>query len=260
MSDHLTVIVITGLILSEQWFVSARSFLRGRYRHALSATASSGTCRVATQDVVGGFVRQLIFLAWFTWVFASGQLDPTDVNVHWSKLVGGIAQGATVWALYVWLHWLSSRHPRSRKDFRDLVRSIGLLWPRSRTGQVLMRITLLLNPFTEEIAARGVMVVLVSKVSGSMPLALGIGLVSCLLTHIYQGLRALPGHTLYYLIAIGLTLGKWGLPAAIALHFCANQRLFLGNRMKWLRKLRAQSQRKVANSEITKAEDSQNPS
>ncbi len=104
---------------------------------------------------------------------------------------------------------------------RDTVVACLGLWPRSRLGKAVTLLGLTINPFTEEVIARGLLVFALSSRTGPVA-AVSLGLVLCLGTHLYQGARVLPFHALMYGLFVGLTFSPLGLWGAIGLHLAAD--------------------------------------
>jgi membrane protease YdiL (CAAX protease family) len=95
-------------------------------------------------------------------------------------------------------------------------------WPSRRIQKVFFLIALLLNPFTEELVFRGVLVHQLGMVTGSVPLAAGLGLMLCLVGHLHQGILASPFHAAFFATTVLLLYTRLGLAGAIGLHFVAD--------------------------------------
>ena len=92
------------------------------------------------------------------------------------------------------------------------------MWPRSKGLKKLIVAGLMINPFTEEFLFRGVLIFYLGNYFDKLPMFIAIGVVVCLLLHLYQGAWSLTFHLLFCLGAIGLMLSPYGLAAAFAYH------------------------------------------
>ena len=100
--------------------------------------------------------------------------------------------------------------------------------PRDRRTRWLNMVTVgFLNPVTEEILFRGVFVYYLAARTGSLWIALPVGLCLCLATHLYQGLRTLPHHAAFFLLSTAILYSPLGLIGAIGCHFGGDVMPFL---------------------------------
>jgi hypothetical protein len=94
------------------------------------------------------------------------------------------------------------------------------VWPRSRGQKQMMFVGVcLLNPVTEELVERGVLVYLLGLLIGSLPLAWAIGLLIHIGVHLYQPSTALWSQLFFYGLVAALLLSPAGLMGAIGFHF-----------------------------------------
>ena len=84
-----------------------------------------------------------------------------------------------------------------------------------------------LNPFTEELISRGIMVLLLGRLVESNAFAIILGFVLNLGVHLYQGSRALRLHALFYVAVILLLYSPFGLTGAFGFHFAGDLVPFL---------------------------------
>jgi hypothetical protein len=97
--------------------------------------------------------------------------------------------------------------------------TMAYLWPRKPRQKLMMAIAMCgLNPVTEEILFRGILVYQFSYALGSYELPLLLGLLVSLANHAYQGLRATFTHALWYAVVVGLLFSEAGLIGAIVMH------------------------------------------
>jgi membrane protease YdiL (CAAX protease family) len=101
--------------------------------------------------------------------------------------------------------------------------NMAALWPREPRQKLAMWIGVcLLNPITEELLFRGILVYQLGLALGSFQFPIVLGLVLSLGNHAYQGSRAILLHTLYYAFAIGLLFSPMGMMGAIGMHFAGD--------------------------------------
>jgi len=81
---------------------------------------------------------------------------------------------------------------------------------------------MVLGSVTEELLARGVVVLHLQAVSGSATLAILAGLLLHIALHLYQGGSAIVKQSLVFFIVTGLMYSPFGLLSAISFHACAN--------------------------------------
>ena len=91
--------------------------------------------------------------------------------------------------------------------------------PRRPIDKVVMVVTLVvLNPVREEFVYRGVFVYLLGAQLGNVPVAIGVGLVLCLVYHLYQGMRPIAFHIAFYSATVWLLYSWFGLAGCIGFH------------------------------------------
>jgi len=184
----------------------------------LAAGAELDRTRPDTARALHGLVHQVVLLGVLVVTWRAGWWEAADLGVVWHPL--SIPAGLVAWFVLSRLHTRIA--PAGPHDPWVHVGALRRFWPRGRFGQACIVGTLVTNPFTEELATRGVFVVLASEVTGSTLLALAGGATFNLALHAYQGARHLWWHLLFFLTTALLALSPVGLPAAIVLHFCAD--------------------------------------
>ena len=97
------------------------------------------------------------------------------------------------------------------------------MWPRRKRDHWKFYISVcVLNPFLEELIFRGILVSLLAYQSGSLVLAVMLGLSASIVAHLYQGWRLAPFHVLFHGMAIALLFSPGGLLSCIAMHFAGD--------------------------------------
>ncbi|MBL8952665.1 MAG: CPBP family intramembrane metalloprotease [Myxococcaceae bacterium] len=107
----------------------------------------------------------------------------------------------------------ASQAPRSREYAREM----SGYWPRSLLGRLFVGLRLTLSPIVEELATRGVLVVMVYKSTDSIVVGLALGASACVLLHLHTGVEGTIYHLLFFTATAALAI-KAGLASAIALH------------------------------------------
>lgn len=101
--------------------------------------------------------------------------------------------------------------------------NMAALWPREPRQKLAMWIGVcILNPITEELLFRGILVYQLGEAIGNTELAVLLGFFVTLANHAYQGLRSVLLHSLYYVFAIGLLFSPMGMMGAIGMHFAGD--------------------------------------
>jgi membrane protease YdiL (CAAX protease family) len=133
--------------------------------------------------------------------------------------------------VYSWVIRLCRLEQRLTEDAFEWIR---VRWPRDRIQKRLLLFSAcVLNPITEEVLFRGILVYNLGHVLGDVRIAMAIGLTFSLLVHLYQGWLAMPGQLLFHAMAILLLFSPFGLIGCIGFHFAGDlwpmwstQRLF----------------------------------
>lgn len=116
--------------------------------------------------------------------------------------------------------------------------------PRGKTLNVINGIhTALISPAYEEIVYRGFFVFYVGELFDSKLLGFALGLVLCILLHLYQGVQNIASNSLFFLITFLLLYSPGGLLAVYVFHAACNLHyliLLRGQAQWYLQKLRSQ--------------------
>lgn len=171
------------------------------------------------------FYQQVIFAALIVTVWIALDLDPFDFGV--SQTVGPLVafgMGFAIYFLILALVELSARLAGVRNKLHDLsFETMRFIWPREGIQKPLAVIAVcLLNPFTEEVIYRGVLIYYLGEKSGSIIAAVVIGLTLSLLAHAYQGVWLLPFQLLFHGTAIALLYSPLGIFGCFGLHFAGD--------------------------------------
>lgn len=101
--------------------------------------------------------------------------------------------------------------------------TMRMIWPRRRKHKYIAIVAVcLLNPFTEEVLFRGVLVHMLGEQIGNPMLAAVLALTLSVLAHTYQGLWSAPFQFLFHGTAVLLVLSPMGLAGAFGLHFAGD--------------------------------------
>ena len=110
-------------------------------------------------------------------------------------------------------------HSMEERTFRILAQ----LWPRKRAERASFYVAVcVLNPITEEMMFRGILIHQVGYLYGSIASALIIGLAVDLGLHLYQGCWALFTHIPFFILTILILYSPFGIVGAIGLHTAAD--------------------------------------
>lgn len=151
--------------------------------------------------------------------------DPSDFGFANLGLLWPLAFLAGVAAYFVFIYaytavtQLSGIHDTLVAEAYAGARS---LWPRSARKQNMLRAVLTINPFTEELVYRGVLVYYAGNLFERPITFIVVGLAVCLLAHVYQGLRMLWFHFGFYFLAIVLLFSPLGIVGAFGAHLAGD--------------------------------------
>ena len=96
-------------------------------------------------------------------------------------------------------------------------------WPRDiREKRLIVFATAFLNPVTEELVTRGILVFMFSEFLGSIWPPIILGVLLNLGVHAYQGTWTLIAHALFFTATIGVLYSPLGLIGCVGLHFVAD--------------------------------------
>jgi membrane protease YdiL (CAAX protease family) len=134
-------------------------------------------------------------------------------------LCGVIAYGVLISILYLLFRMRGIVD--SQAD--NTIINMAALWPREPRQKLAMWIGVcILNPITEELLFRGILVYQLGEAIGNTELAVLLGFFVTLANHAYQGPRSVLLHSVYYVFAIGLLFSPMGIMGAIGMHFAGD--------------------------------------
>ncbi len=170
--------------------------------------------------------------------------DGRSIGLHHDGWVTAIFLGAVAYGLYLATVG-DLLQGNQEAEIRSRWRSWLSLWPREPHGKRLTAALLMVNPFVEEIVSRGLLVYALGHTLGTPWPGIALGLVFCIVLHLYQGRTAIGFHIGFYLVTVALLYSPLGLLGAIACHFLADtqalrtERIVRGHRL-WRARVRAQ--------------------
>lgn len=159
-----------------------------------------------------------------------GFLSLTYARGGWSAESVGLASalplplalliGVILYGGLALLYDASTKRLDSRADIMQAAfRANASLWPRQRNAKVWAGIAIMvLNPVTEEVLMRGILVHQLGQLTGSPVIPIAVGLVVNGVLHSYQGPRMIAWHMLFYGFTIALLYSPLGLIGAIRAH------------------------------------------
>jgi membrane protease YdiL (CAAX protease family) len=208
-------VLFFGLVTLVQCYWSVMHFLapppRRRWRHRFAAGLSH-------------LCWQIVLLYWLAATHGmklwNEESVGASIKVHWLL---SFTVGFALYFAFLGINRIASglTGTRSELGLRAL-QVMGNLWPSRRSAKALALVALCLNPFTEEMIFRGIMVRQLHELSGSLVLAVAVGLVLCLLVHLYQGLQFLPFHAAFFAVAISILYSPLGMAGAVGLHLAGD--------------------------------------
>lgn len=248
------------LVLFAAWWAlrttieSTRIFLRNRKAPAHSRRMSRPKQGAGERLLVSDLLALLALFVFFD----LGRWHVADLGISTTvPYTLSFAAGFVAYALYVGLWWLlfymlSWLRFDARKIFgvddvpkQATLAGLRVMWPRHRREKPLACVDLcVLNPVTEELIYRGVLVYGLGVLVGSHAAPVALGLALTLGGHAYQGPKELITHFVFYAVVVSLLFSPLGLVAAIGCHFGGDliPVLRMKRQMKnWVRKRRAAS-------------------
>ncbi len=111
----------------------------------------------------------------------------------------------------------------SNEQADNTMNNMAALWPREPRQKLAMTVAVcVINPITEELLFRGILVYQLGLAIGDYELPICLGLVVTLWNHAYQGQRSMLFHTLYYVFAVALLFSPAGMMGAIGMHYAGD--------------------------------------
>lgn len=200
-------------------FQKSRKLATARQEHKLPPRPKTG-------QVEWMFIMQLAIVVFLASELLNDQLRLTDIGFsNVVSLPSGLFLGAAAYPAVVGIYALLIRGlGLSRQDAdHHAVLALRAFWPRSRSDKRLAFVAMcILNPWTEEILYRGVLLFALSANVGGVvfPITLGLGLT--LAAHLYQGPFNLFWHGLFFGGAVVILFSPLGLAGAIGFHALAD--------------------------------------
>ena len=173
----------------------------------------------------------LLFLLFYLYVAGGWTAESTGIK---RELSWPLAFAIGVLAYFVFIYSLDFllRGMLLADRLHDAnVRTLARLWPRHRADRTfLLTGVCLLNPITEELVFRGILVHQSAIVFESVLLAVLLGLLINIGNHVYQGLAPLAVHIPLYFVVVAIIFSPLGLIGAIGFHFAADAWPFISFR------------------------------
>lgn len=183
--------------------------------------APESRARVDSARALQGLLKQLILLGALAITWAEGWWSAGSVGLVPSAVA--IPIGMLAWAVITAGRRLETRgRTGPPPDPATYVAGLRQFWPRERVGKAFTVATFALNGVTEELVTRGIFVHHLGEATGSVALAVAVGLAVNVALHAYQGRQHLPWHAGFYALTVALLYSPLGLLAAVALHVCAD--------------------------------------
>ncbi|NNE68037.1 MAG: CPBP family intramembrane metalloprotease [Pyrinomonadaceae bacterium] len=180
------------------------------------ATLSSGYQILAQQAVV------------LAVILAFGYFSDLNLNsLGYSSTVGPLLAfvlGLAIYGVVLVFVEVASHFLGIRERLHDLsYETMRLIWPRNPEQKLAAFAGVcIMNPFTEEVLFRGVLVFLLGEYTGNFILAAVIGLLLSLAAHMYQGGWSIPFQLVFHATAVLIVLSPLGLVACIGFHFAGD--------------------------------------
>lgn len=149
------------------------------------------------------------------WTLASVGLAK-EVEPPLAFLIGAIAYCGIVLVYTA----LVSAAGMTARQARSALRVNASLWPRTPGARVVAGLAIIgLNPVTEELLMRGILVHQFTGVLGSPVVPILAGLVLNALLHSYQGSKQVIWHAIFYGCSVALLFSPLGLAGCVGFHF-----------------------------------------
>jgi hypothetical protein len=171
------------------------------------------------------FIFQAILIVILSIEFARGAWKPGDVGYN-NEFAGwvSISAGVVIYFIFLVLFEKTARM-LGRLDVIEDASFLALraAWPRSiREKRLAIVPVFFLNPLTEELIHRGVLIYALGIHIGNFALPVIIGLILNLLMHLYQGPVALISHIFFFAIVISILFSPLGIVGAVGFHFAGD--------------------------------------
>ncbi len=195
------------------------------------------------------FYQQVVFAALIVLIWTLGDFEPSDFGVSsYVSPIFAFLIGFVAYFLVLGVLESAARLFGVRDKLHDLsFEAMRFVWPRERMQKPLAVVAVcVLNPFTEEVIYRGVLVYYLGHQTGYIAAAVLIGLTLSVLAHAYQGLWMAPFHLLFHGTAIALLFSPLGLFGCFGMHFAGDLVpvvLFRKSMVRWRERRLAEKKR-----------------
>jgi hypothetical protein len=242
------MVMCAGLIALFWVYCSLRtSSLRRKFRQGAGRSCAWRGRRLTIHDEVPRLIWHLLALWFIAYGHFEGGWTWTAIGV--SSTVSPPVAFAAGCCLYLVcrLSWAVVAWARGRaiEDAEAAFRVLAREWPRSRIAKSFAMIGDCLNPFTEEIISRGMLVRLPVSLGAPVALTVAVGLLLNLGAHAYQGTCSLPYHAVIFVLSVMILFSPLGLVGAIGCHFVADVMpvLCIRRTVSWIRRSRLAAKR-----------------
>jgi membrane protease YdiL (CAAX protease family) len=203
-----------GVVTLKRRQGEAKTFLPVRPR-LHRARASTGTSLLIWQLCLVGVVL---------WGFRHGGWDAASVGITPMHPIEAFAIGFFVYYLFILaLQFILTQMGKLTVVRARNLASLAYIWPRSRRQKLYAFVAVcFLNPFTEELLFRGILVHQFHQLIGSLYLPLAVGLLVNLGNHLYQGPQAVFTHVPFYFLTVALLYSPAGLVGCFGFHFAGD--------------------------------------
>lgn len=191
----------------------------------VSATGRPKLRRAPPRAGYGALQWQVLLCLWlFLFAYPEQWTWPTVGLKTVVPIIVSAGAGVVVYGLLIAILTAAVRCSGTEGKFLDnSLRTMAAICPRGAGQKVMAWIAFcLLNPVTEELLFRGVLVYQTSLAIGSAWLPIALGLAVNIGNHWYQGWRPLLLHVPFYFIAVALLFSPLGLAGAIGFHFAGD--------------------------------------
>ncbi len=257
MSDLLSN---PALIIAQIPLIMSVIMLWSGIRHRRNSAKLTATGRPPLRRFVGQMGTQMMFnqlllagLAVLAYTEGVWTLESVGIKSAVSPVLA-FATGAALYGVFLFLMGALFRQLGLEAQVRDAaVTSIAFILPRQPLQRRLTLFGVIaMNPLTEEFWYRGILVHQVAIGTGSITLALSLGLFANLAAHSYQGRFALVFHLPFYLLACAVVFSPLGLIGAFGMHFAGDLVPFLMFKKELKKYRQHHRKRRTVDSELAK--------
>lgn len=230
VQSHWFLIGFAVCIVFGNSVASVRTYLRSRstVRDQNDGSRPRRFARLPRRPSGGGrgdFRFQIFLVAVLLFGFSQGpwRLEEVGYRVGTSPLLAiatGLAlYGASCLAFTTGVRLLGRVDEEEDASFL----AIRSIWPRSRSEKPFAFISCcMINPCTEEILYRGILVYALGEAIGNFTIPVIAGLLLNLATHFYQGPANLIFHSFFFAACVSILFSPLGLLGAVSFHFAGD--------------------------------------